>query len=70
VHDILEDGNGASCKAIHCHFCSNNGYHNNKIFFQSDADISALKHTPSGGFGSCRYKMKSLEGTPEFSNIL
>ena len=29
---------------------------------ESDADISALKHTPSGGFGSCRYKMKSLEG--------
>ncbi|CAB5499143.1 Pyrophosphate-dependent fructose 6-phosphate-1-kinase (EC 2.7.1.90) [uncultured Gammaproteobacteria bacterium] len=28
---------------------------------ESDADISALKHTPSGGFGSCRYKMKSLE---------
>jgi 6-phosphofructokinase 1 len=27
---------------------------------ESDADISALKHTPSGGFGSCRYKMKSL----------
>lgn len=28
---------------------------------ESDTDISALKHTPSGGFGSCRYKMKSLE---------
>src|SRR5210317_1188871 len=28
---------------------------------ESDADIAALKHTPSGGFGSCRYKMKSLE---------
>lgn len=28
---------------------------------ESDADIKALKHTPSGGFGSCRYKMKSLE---------
>ncbi len=28
---------------------------------ESDADILALKHTPSGGFGSCRYKMKSLE---------
>ncbi|KAA0444639.1 MAG: 6-phosphofructokinase [Candidatus Thioglobus sp.] len=28
---------------------------------ESSADISALKHTPSGGFGSCRYKMKSLE---------
>ena len=28
---------------------------------ETDADIAALKHTPSGGFGSCRYKMKSLE---------
>jgi ATP-dependent phosphofructokinase / diphosphate-dependent phosphofructokinase len=28
---------------------------------ESDADIAALKHTPSGGFGSRRYKMKSLE---------
>ncbi|ABL01893.1 pyrophosphate-dependent phosphofructokinase [Candidatus Ruthia magnifica str. Cm (Calyptogena magnifica)] len=28
---------------------------------ESNADIKALKHTPSGGFGSCRYKMKSLE---------
>jgi 6-phosphofructokinase 1 len=23
--------------------------------------IAALRHTPSGAFGSCRYKMKSLE---------
>ena len=28
---------------------------------ETDADIAALIHTPSGGFGSCRYKMKSLE---------
>ena len=28
---------------------------------ESDADIAALNHTPSGGFGSYRYKMKSLE---------
>ena len=28
---------------------------------ESDADIAALRHTPSGGFGSCRYKLKSLE---------
>ena len=28
---------------------------------ESDADISALKHTPSGAFGSCRFKLKSLE---------
>lgn len=28
---------------------------------ESDADIAALKHTPSGAFGSCRYKLKSIE---------
>jgi 6-phosphofructokinase len=28
---------------------------------ESAEAISALKHTPSGGFGSCRYKLKSLE---------
>jgi len=28
---------------------------------ESDADIAALRHTPSGGFGSCRFKLKSLE---------
>jgi 6-phosphofructokinase 1 len=28
---------------------------------ESDADIAGLRHTPSGAFGSCRYKMKSLE---------
>ena len=28
---------------------------------ESDAAIAALKHTPSGAFGSCRYKLKSLE---------
>jgi len=28
---------------------------------ESDKDIEALKHTPSGAFGSCRYKLKSLE---------
>lgn len=27
----------------------------------SDAQIKALKHTPGGAFGSCRYKLKSLE---------
>ncbi|HJT52122.1 MAG TPA: 6-phosphofructokinase [Nitrosospira sp.] len=27
----------------------------------SDAAISALRYTPSGAFGSCRYKLKSLE---------
>jgi 6-phosphofructokinase len=28
---------------------------------ESAASIAALKHTPSGAFGSCRYKLKSLE---------
>lgn len=28
---------------------------------ESAADIAALKHTPSGAFGSCRYKLKSVE---------
>lgn len=28
---------------------------------ETDAAIAALKHTPSGAFGSCRYKLKSLE---------
>ncbi len=28
---------------------------------ESVADIAALKHTPSGAFGSCRYKLKSIE---------
>jgi ATP-dependent phosphofructokinase / diphosphate-dependent phosphofructokinase len=28
---------------------------------ESDTDIAALRHTPSGAFGSCRYKLKGLE---------
>lgn len=28
---------------------------------ESDDQIEALKHTPGGAFGSCRYKLKSLE---------
>lgn len=28
---------------------------------ESEADIAALRHTPSGAFGSCRYKLKSFE---------
>ena len=28
---------------------------------ESAQNIAALRHTPSGGFGSCRYKLKSLE---------
>ncbi|CAA0124303.1 Pyrophosphate--fructose 6-phosphate 1-phosphotransferase [BD1-7 clade bacterium] len=30
-------------------------------YAEDDATIAALRHTPSGAFGSCRYKMKSLE---------
>lgn len=29
--------------------------------FESDADIAALRYTPAGAFGSCRYKLKSLD---------
>lgn len=29
--------------------------------FESDEDIAKLMHTPSGAFGSCRYKLKSYE---------
>lgn len=28
---------------------------------ESDACIAALRHTPAGAFGSCRYKLKSVE---------
>lgn len=28
---------------------------------ESDAGIAALRHTPAGAFGSCRYKLKSIE---------
>ncbi len=28
---------------------------------ETKKDIAALKHTPSGAFGSCRYKLKSIE---------
>ncbi|EIC21934.1 6-phosphofructokinase [Thiorhodovibrio frisius] len=28
---------------------------------ESDDDIAALRYTPAGAFGSCRYKLKSLE---------
>lgn len=28
---------------------------------ESNADIAALRHTPAGAFGSCRFKLKSLE---------
>jgi ATP-dependent phosphofructokinase / diphosphate-dependent phosphofructokinase len=28
---------------------------------ETDADIARLRHTPGGAFGSCRYKLKSLD---------
>ncbi|MEQ8659839.1 MAG: 6-phosphofructokinase [Gammaproteobacteria bacterium] len=28
---------------------------------ESDADIAALRHTPAGAFGSCRYKLRSVD---------
>src|SRR5574343_1258188 len=28
---------------------------------ETDEDIARLRHTPGGAFGSCRYKLKSLE---------
>lgn len=30
-------------------------------YAESEETIAALKHTPAGAFGSCRYKLKSLE---------
>lgn len=30
---------------------------------ESDATIEALKHTPGGAFGSCRFKLKSLDAS-------
>lgn len=32
---------------------------------ESDETVEALKHTPGGAFGSCRYKLKSLEDNRE-----
>ncbi|MFN7095627.1 MAG: 6-phosphofructokinase, partial [Burkholderiales bacterium] len=29
--------------------------------YESAADVAALRSTPGGAFGSCRYKLKSLE---------
>ena len=28
---------------------------------ESDEAIAALRHTPSGGFGSCRFKLKGID---------
>lgn len=38
---------------------------------ESDADIEALRYTPAGAFGSCRYKLKSLEqNQAEYQRLL
>lgn len=38
---------------------------------ESEADIEALKTTPSGAFGSCRYKLKSLhEHKAEYQRLI
>ena len=37
---------------------------------ESDADIAALKKTPSGAFGSCRFKLKSQENRREYERLI
>jgi len=38
---------------------------------ETAASIKALKHTPGGAFGSCRYKMKDLkESTLEYERLV
>ena len=38
---------------------------------ESDAAIAALRHTPSGAFGSCRHKLKGLEEAPaEYERLI
>ena len=37
---------------------------------ESEADISALRHTPGGAFGSCRYKLKKRDGNPEYHRLI
>ena len=38
---------------------------------ESASAIKALRHTPSGAFGSCRYKLKSLEeNLPEYERLI
>ena len=38
---------------------------------ESDADIAALRHTPGGAFGSCRYKLASYEDNArEYDRLL
>ncbi len=38
---------------------------------ESEADIAGLRHTPSGAFGSCRFKLKGLEeGKAEYERLI
>ncbi len=38
---------------------------------ETEADIAALRHTPSGAFGSCRYKLKTLDKSrAEYERLL
>ena len=38
---------------------------------ESDETIAALRHTPSGAFGSCRHKLKGLEEAPaEYERLI
>ena len=38
---------------------------------ESKATITALRHTPAGAFGSCRYKLKSLaESAAEYERLI
>ncbi len=38
---------------------------------ETEADIAALRHTPSGAFGSCRYKLKGLDKSrAEYERLL
>ena len=38
---------------------------------ESATDVAALKHTPGGAFGSCRYKMKRYEDSPlEYERLI
>ncbi len=38
---------------------------------ESDAAIAALRHTPSGAFGSCRYKLKTVDKDPrEYERLI
>ena len=38
---------------------------------ETDEDIAALRHTPSGAFGSCRYKLKGIdENRAEYTRLL